>query len=124
MDDRGEGKRKFETKQKVEDMMLYAYPALQQFPKSEKFAMAADIKRIMDTMLMLCIEIEKKIYRKTTLQQLDVANDQLKTFIRMAMLLKFLPFHKYEVWTGMVVEIGKMIGGMLKAAKQNADHRE
>ncbi len=116
--------KKFETLQKVKDMMLYAYPALAQFPKSEKFAMVADIKRIMDEMLKLCIEIDKKIYRKNSLQNLDVANTQLKTLIQMAYLLKFLPTHKYEIWSEMVVEIGKMIGGMLKAVKQPAQHRE
>ena len=123
MSDTGEPK-KFEILQKVKDMMLYAYPALAQFPKSEKFAMVADIKRIMDKMLELCIEIEKKFYRKNSLQNLDVANAQLKTYIQMAHLLKFLSTHKYEIWSGMVVEIGKMIGGMLKAVRQNADHRE
>ena len=116
--------KKFETLQKVKDMMLYAYPALAQFPKSEKFAMVARIKDIMDDMLEMCIEVENKIYRKNTLQNLDIANKKLKNYIQMAHLLKFLPTHKYEVWSGMVVEIGKMIGGMLKAAKQNANHRE
>lgn len=123
MSDAGEPK-KFEILQKVKDMMLYAYPALAQFPKSEKFAMVADIKRVMDRMLELCIEIEKKIYRKNSLQNLDVANAQLKTYIQMAHLLKFLSTHKYEIWSDMVVEIGKMIGGMLKASRQTANHRE
>ena len=34
------------TLQKIEDMMEYAYPVLQQFPKSEKFAMAADMNSL------------------------------------------------------------------------------
>lgn len=123
MSDTGEPK-KFEILQKVKDMMLYAYPALAQFPKSEKFAMVADIKRVMDTMLELCIEIEKKIYRKNTLQNLDVANAKLQTYLQMAHFLKFLSTHKYEIWSAKSVEIGKMIGGMLKAVRQNADHRE
>lgn len=123
MKETGEPK-KFEILQKVKDMMLYAYPALAQFPKSEKFAMVADIKRVMDTMLELCIEIEKKIYRKNSLQNLDIANEKLQTYLQMAHFLKFLSTHKYEVWSAKLVEIGKMIGGMLKAVRQNADHRE
>lgn len=116
--------KKFETLQKVKDMMLYAYPALAQFPKSEKFAMVADIKRVMDEMLELCIEIDKKIYRKNSLQNLDVANAKLQTYLQMAHVLKFLPTHKYEIWSAKSVEIGKMIGGMLKAVRQPAQHRE
>ena len=34
--------------QKVYDMMEYAYPAIAQFPKSEKYALGTDIKRCMD----------------------------------------------------------------------------
>ena len=62
------------TLQKIEDMMEYAYPVLQQFPKSEKFAMAADMKLVMDVMLEKAVEAQKKYFKKTTLQELDVAN--------------------------------------------------
>lgn len=47
----------FLTLQKVYDMTEYAYQALAQYPKSEKFALAADIKRVMDEILGYCIEV-------------------------------------------------------------------
>ena len=115
-----ENVHKLTITQKVEDMMLYAYPALNQFPKSEKFAMVADIKRNMDDMLELCIEVEKKYQNKTTLRNLDTANAKLFAYIRLAMKLKFLPMKKYEVWSEKLVEIGKMIGGLIKAAGKPA----
>ena len=61
------------TLQKIEDMMEYAYPVLQQFPKSEKFAMAADMKRLMDVMLEKAVEAQKKYFKKTTLQERSFA---------------------------------------------------
>ena len=45
--------------QKVFDMIEYGYPALAQFPKSEKYALGTDIKRCMDVMLERCIEAQK-----------------------------------------------------------------
>ena len=57
-------KNELKIKQKVYDMMKYAYPALQQFPKSEKMALAADIKRCMNNLLGLVIEADKKYYKK------------------------------------------------------------
>ena len=54
--------------QKIYDMMLYAWPVLAQFPKSEKFTLVADIKRNMDVLMERCIEAKKKYYKKTTLQ--------------------------------------------------------
>lgn len=102
--------------QKVFDMMMYAYKALAQFPKGEKFALAADMKRCMDSIMEKIIEANKKYYKKTTLQELDVEVEKLKTYIRLAYTLGFLPPKKYEIWSGMVVEIGKMVGGWVKSA--------
>lgn len=103
---------------KITDMMSYAYGAIAQFPKSEKYSLGTDIKRVMDEMLELTIEAQKKYYKKTTLQDLDCAIAKLKEYIRLAMKLKFLPFKKYEVWSAMVVEIGKMLGGWLKTVNR------
>ena len=51
------------------------------------------------------------------MQELDVELDVLRSYVRLAMMLKFLSFHKYEVWSGYLNEIGKMIGGWLKSLK-------
>ena len=93
------------TLQKIEDMMEYAYPVLQQFPKSEKFAMAADMKLVMDVMLEKAVEAQKKYFKKTTLQELDVANTKLQHYLRVAFRLRFVSMHKYEVWSKQLVEI-------------------
>ena len=104
--------------QKVFDMIQYAYPALAQYPKSEKFGIATDIKHILDEMLELTIEAQKRYYKKTTLQELDVCIAKLKAYLRLSFILRFLPTKKYEVWSGMVVEIGKMLGGWIKTVNQ------
>lgn len=101
--------------QKIFDMMEYGYQALAQYPKSEKFALVTDIKRSMDTMLERCIEAQKKYYKKTTLQDMDVEIMKLRAYLRLSFQLGFLPMKKYEIWSGKVVEIGKMLGGWLKA---------
>lgn len=100
--------------QKVFDMMEYGYAALAQFPKSEKFALCTDIKHSMDVMLERCIEAQKKYFKKTTLQDMDIEVMKLRAYLRLSHQLGFLPMKKYEVWSGMVVEIGKMLGGWLK----------
>ena len=101
--------------QKVYDMIKCGYGALAQFPKSEKFALAADIKRCLDLILERVIEASKKYYKKTTLQELDVEVTKLKAYLRLSLQLHFLPPKKYEIWSGMAVEIGKMVGGWLKS---------
>ena len=98
--------------------MLYGYKALAQFPKSEKFALAADMKHCLHLILERTIEANKKYYKKTTLQELDVEVAKLKAYLRMSKELGFLPTKKYEIWAGMAVEIGRMLGGWIKSTKQ------
>ena len=61
------------------------------------------------------IEANKKYYKKTTLQELDVEVEKLKAYIRLSYKLGFLPPKKYELWSGLVVEIGRMVGGWIKS---------
>ena len=104
--------------QKTFDMMNYAYPALAQYPKGEKFALVVDIMRCMDVMLERIIEANKKYYKKTTLQELDVEVEKLKAYVRLSYNLGFLPPKKYEQWSGLVVEIGRMVGGWIKSVSK------
>lgn len=105
--------------QKIFDMMKYGYAALAQFPKSEKFALATDIKKCMNVMLERCIEAKKKYYKKSTLQEFDVENEKLRAYLRLSHELGFLPTKKYSVWSEKSLEIGKMLGGWLKSVNTN-----
>ncbi len=105
--------------QKIFDMIEYGYKALQQYPKSEKFALVTDMKKSMNILLKRCIEAQKKYYKKTTLQDMDVEIAVLRAYIRLSFQLGFLPLKKYEVWSGQVVEIGKMLGGWLKSVNSH-----
>jgi hypothetical protein len=104
-------------KQKIEDMIAYAYIVLAQFPKSEKHTLAAEIKKSMFRLLELVIACNKKYFKKTTMQELDVELDMLRSYVRLAVTLKFIPLKKYEIWAGYLTEIGKMIGGWMKSIR-------
>jgi four helix bundle protein len=104
-------------RQKCEDMIEYGYKAVAQFPRSERHTLAADIKRSMLSLLALIITCNKRYYKKTTMQDLDVELDVLRSYIRLAMRLGFLPLRKYELWAGMLNEIGRMVGGWMKSAR-------
>ena len=105
----------FKIQQKVYDMIFYGNKCLIQFPKSERYALAVDVKKSMYKLLELIIVANKKYYKKTTLQEIDVELEVLRTLIRLSMDLKYLPIRKYENWSKMLNEIGKMLGGWFKA---------
>lgn len=103
--------------QKVQDMMKYSYPVLQQFPKAEKFSLANDIRHCMNMILEYTITEEKKYTKTTTLERLDIENEKLKIYIRVSYEMKYIDKHRYGVWSAKVVEIGKMIGGLIKSVR-------
>jgi len=105
---------------KAYEMIEYGYVCLRQFPNSEKHTLAAEIKSCMFTILRFVIRARRQYYKKTTLQDLDIENHALMTLVRLAKDLSFLAFKRYEVWAGMIVEIGKMVGGWIK--HQSANH--
>ncbi|SMG47704.1 four helix bundle protein [Dethiosulfovibrio salsuginis] len=78
-------------KQKHEDLMMYLYPALRQFPRSEKYAMATDIKRSLIRMLELITKANKAKRKLPVLLDLDTEIDVLRTLLRVSMELRFLP---------------------------------
>ena len=73
----------FILKEKIADMIKYGKPAVADFPRRERQT-ADEIRRCMMTMYRLSIVIEKKYYKKTTLQELDVELDILRHLIRLA----------------------------------------
>lgn len=96
------------------ELTEYAYVALRQFPKSEKFALGADIKNQIYTVLRLIIAANKRYYKKTTMQDMDIEHEILRRQVEMAKNLKFLPFKKFGILIEKVDEVGRLIGGWKK----------
>ena len=94
------------------------YPILQNFPKSERYAMTSDIKRIMDSMIELTVDADNH-HRKTALEKLDIANKKLKKYVRLSFRLRFMAPRQYKRWSGLLNEIGKIIGGRLAETQRN-----
>jgi four helix bundle protein len=103
---------------KIIDMMADAEPILNQYPRYERYGRVLDIKRCMDTMMERAIEANKKFYKKTTLQDMDVAVDKLRHYIRLSYRLRFIDYKKYKRWTAQVNEIGKMLGKWIMSTKK------
>ena len=111
----------FILKTKIEDMMKYGKPAIINFPRAERLT-ADEIRKSMLTMYRLAITLEKKFYKKTTVQELDIELDVLRHLIRLAQDKDYyggktppLSKKKYEVWSKLLTEIGKLVGGYIKS---------
>lgn len=115
------GNNVFQIKEKIYEMILYGNPALKDFPKTERYVLAGDIRKTMYTALEMAVRLEKKYHKKTTLQDLDIEIDVLRNLLRLAKDPGLYPkkkpcidFHTWEVWIKKVNEIGCMIGGYME----------
>lgn len=98
---------------KLEDMDAYAHKALLQFPKYERHVLCADIRHATAEAVKLTIRAGKRYYKKTTLQDLDIHIEYMKTLVRKAYNLKYISGKRCEVWSRYLREIGAMVGSWI-----------
>lgn len=112
--------RELYIKTKVEDMIVYGNICLKQFPKHERYALASEIRLCMYCILGIVIETNHKHYKKTTLTELDIEVDKLRSYLRLSANheLKYLSVDKYGNWAAMVDEIGRMVGGWIQSVSK------
>ena len=109
---------------KMESMMVYAEPILQKYPKFARFNLVTDIIRCMDRIMETAVEAEKKYFKKTTLQTLDVDVERLRRYVRISLRLKYISHRTYKVWSEKVNEVGRMVGGWIMKDREKEKARE
>lgn len=103
---------------KLEELDAYSHKAVIGFPKYEKFVISAEIRQTLTEIIKLVVRAAKRYYKKTTLQDLDIEIEYLRSLIRKTHRLKYIDTRKYEIWIRHVNEIGKMVGGWINSSKQ------
>lgn len=110
--------------QKIEDMIDYAAPIIQRWPKLHRYTLGERILNQMYAIAELCEAANRKQHKYTTMQDMDVKLAVLQQMVRRANRIRYqnrehsaqlLDNHKYEVYSGMIIEIGRMLGGWMKA---------
>ena len=111
----------FRLKEKIGEMIRYGRPLTKNFPRKDR-DLADDIRSCMNKMFHLVVEIEKKYFRKTTTQELDIELEWLRLLIRLAADKEAsgkypppLSVHQYEVWSRYNAEIGKLLGKYIQS---------
>lgn len=111
----------FRLKEKIGEMIRYGRPLTKNFPRKDR-DLADDIRSCMNRMFRLVVEIEKKYFRKTTTQELDIELEWLRLLIRLAADKEAsgkypppLSVHQYEVWSRYNAEIGKLLGKYIQS---------
>ncbi len=113
-----EDKAGFITLQKIRDLLQYLYTAFVKYPKSEKLGLVADYKENLYEFIFLIVSARKKYYKKTTLQDADVRLEMLRMFNDLSYDLHYIDIKRYELIAKQLNEIGRLLGGWIKKAKE------
>jgi hypothetical protein len=105
--------------QKTYDLYKFTHQYSKTFPKSDKYCLGEKIKNIILETLELLAEAEtaKKDWKLTPLEKAGYKINLLKLLIRLCNEIKILDNRKYLTLQEMLQEIGRMIGGWIKAVK-------
>mgnify|MGYP000992876547 CR=1 FL=1 len=101
--------------QKTYELILWIYPAVNKFPKTQRFVLGQQIENTVLDLLKLIIQANAERSKLPHLRQASVELDKLRIIIRLAKDLKFLSIKQYGFATKNINEIGKMLGGWIKS---------
>lgn len=129
-------KRKEDFYCKVQKRMIDAirqgHIYLNHAPKAEKYGLCQQIRNTEYELYALLIEAKKRYWNKTTLTKLDVKHEQLRGLWRLFYELGYFDYHhesqmyneqkairRFTAINVIINELGAMIGGIIKTAKQS-----
>lgn len=101
--------------EKCYQFLLWLVPAVEKFPKSQKFLLG---DRIQNLALDVQENLIEATYSKNPVPHLAAANlrlEKLRYLFRLALDLKHLDPRRYEFAARALDEIGRMVGGWMKA---------
>jgi len=102
--------------QKLSDFADWMFPVVDRFPKREKFALCTQIKNSTFAAIRLSIQVQKSAREKLRyLHDLDVELQMLRFLLRHAHQAQYLDARRLELAMRKLVEIGKIVGGLMKA---------
>ena len=95
--------------------LLWLVPAVERFPKSQKFVFGDRILNIALDILEVLVEATFTRDRKSHLARANLGIDKLRLLLRMSADFHYLDRRRYEHAARALDEIGRLIGGWSKA---------
>ena len=103
--------------EKTYELILWIYPAVNKFPKSQKFVLGQQIENSILEILKEIIQANSERNKLPYLKQISVRLDKLRILIRLSKDLKFISIRQYGFAADKINEIGRMLGGWIKSCK-------
>jgi hypothetical protein len=100
-------------------LILWMLPKMANFPKDQRFLLADRIERILMDILEMLIEAVYSKDKRGILIKVNLKLDVLRFMMRIAKDMKYVNVNAYDFFCQSVLEIGRMVGGWIKAETAN-----
>jgi four helix bundle protein len=106
--------------QKHYDLILYAIPLINKFPKSQRYVIGQQTMNVLLDIARLIIQANRQRgqSRLRTLWLIDGKLEEFRLLIRLAKDLHMLPVKQYGLMSEQAAEVGRLLGGWIKQTKQ------
>ncbi len=95
--------------------MLWLIPTVEKFPRSQKFLLGDRIQSTALDVLERLVEATYTKARRPALLQANLGIEKLRLLFRLATEMRYLDLRRYEHAARSLDEVGRLIGGWLKA---------
>jgi len=100
--------------------IVWLVPAVEKFPKAQKFLLGDRIQSTALDVMERLIEATYTRARRTALLQANLGLEKLRFLFRLATELQHLDLRRYEHAARSLDEVGRLVGGWLKADEARA----
>ena len=107
--------------QKLYDLIMYAFPIVNRFPRNQRFVLAQQIENALLDAAQLVVEANLLRDKREVLLQLDIQLDMVALLVRIAHDLNLLSHRHYGQMSMRLDEVGRLLGGWRK--QQAARHK-
>lgn len=99
---------------KTYDFLIWLYPCLDKFPKSQKFVLGNRIMENVLDFLEILIETNNAYEKKDLLKKASIKLDEIRVLFRLAKDLRLINLKRYQVACEKINELGRILGGLRK----------
>lgn len=95
--------------------LLWLVPALNRFPRDQRFLLGDRIQTLGQEILEALIEANYTRDRRSFLLRANMSLEKLRYFMRLAVEMHYLDKRRYEHAVRSIDDIGRQVGGWIKA---------
>lgn len=99
---------------------LWLVPTVEKFPRSQKFLLGDRIQSTALDVVERLIEATYTRSRRPALQAANMGIEKLRVLVRLATEMRYLDERRYEHAARNLDEVGRLVGGWMKADAQAA----